>query len=198
MTRDVGANVVAAVESGVYAPVFLIEASFEDSDGSDETLYLWTGLGTLSYGGNSYAGTGSLLTIDGLQEVLDVASRGLTVVLDGIGISDVNSAGDTILDLAYRTEYQNRPFSLSLALIDTDTRDVIDTPIPWFSGFMDVMDPSEDGQTATISLTVENALVALQRKVERTYTKEDQQARYSDDTFFDQMTELQNMEIILE
>lgn len=198
MTRGIDSEIVTNIETGTYAPVFLISGAFEDSAGSDETLYLWTGLGTLSYGGNDYAGTGSLLTIDGIQEILEVVSRGLTVTLDGIGTSEVNGEGDTILDLAYRTEYQNRPFTLSLALIDVDDRSIIGEPIIMFSGLMDVMNPQEDGETATISLTVENALVALERPVGRTYTAEDQKERYSGDTFFDQMAELQNMEIQLD
>lgn len=198
MTRGVDSEIISNIEAGTYAPAFLIVGEFEDSEGVSDPLYLWTGIGTLPYDGNDYVGTGSLLTIEGLQEILDVVSRGLTVTLDGIGTAEVNGEGDSILDLAYRTEYQNRPFTLSLCLIDLGDRSIIGTPQIMFSGLMDVMDPQEDGEIATITLTVENALVALERPVGRTYTSADQKERYPDDTFFDQMPELQNMEIQLD
>jgi len=198
MTRGLDSSIVSAIESGTYAPIFLIAAEFEDSQGVSDALYLWTGMGSLTYDSNEYVGTGTLLTIDGLQEILEVVSRGLTVTLDGIGVSTVNSEGDSILDLAYRTEYQNRPFTLLFGLINISTRALVGTPEIWFSGLMDVMTPEEDGETATVSLTVENALVALEKPISTTYTAEDQKEKYAGDTFFDQVTELQNMEIELE
>lgn len=197
-TRGIDSEIVAALETGRSMPVLLIAAEFEDSVGTDDTLYLWTGEGDLSYGGQIYRGTGTALSFEDIREMLELASAGLSLSLNGVGSSAVNENGDTILDLVYRTEYQNRPFTLSFGLLDGETRSLIGTPFVWFQGFMDVMEPEEDGETCSITLTVENAMIALQRKVERTYTKEDHQARYAGDTFFDQMAELQNMEIQLE
>jgi len=196
--RGIDQTVIDAIEAGEYAPALFIDAAFEDSAGNDDTLYLWTGVGRFPWNGNEYAGTGTLLTIEGLEEILDVVARGASFTLDGIGVNDVNDDGDDIIDLAYRTEYQNRPVTVRLGFIDRGTRKLLADPVTIFAGRMDVMDPEEDGNECRITLTVENALIALERAVGRTYTDADQQDLYDGDTFFEQVAELQNMEIQLD
>lgn len=196
MTRGLSAGLVAHLDGDVQRPAFLIEAEFQDSNGTDATLRLWTGIGPLSYDGKTWTGTGDILTMEGYEEIMDTVARGTSFTLSGIGTADVNGNGDTIVDLALRTEYQSRPITLMAAFFD-ENWDVIGAMVG-FSGFMDVMDVQEDGETATVSLTAENAMVALERRVGRTYTKEDQQERYSGDTFFDQVADLTNMEIRLD
>ncbi|MDW3204562.1 MAG: hypothetical protein R8L07_03385 [Alphaproteobacteria bacterium] len=198
MTRNWSAAALAQADTGRYTPVILVDAEFEDSAGNAATLSLFTGIGTLTIGGTTYTGAGDLLRIEGIEEINRLAARGVTVSLNGIGVSEVNGAGDSILDLAYRTEYQNRPCTVSLALLDPDTQQPIGDPEPWFVGTMDVMTPEEDGENATITMTVENAQIALERPVGRTYTAEDQKERYSGDTFFDHVSTLQNLEIDLD
>lgn len=198
MTRGLDSNIASLLESGLIQWALLVEGQFEDSLGNDETVRLWTGVGTLPHGGNTYYGAGGALGFDGLEEITDVQSRGMTIRLDGVGAATVNSQGDTILDLAYRTEYQNRACSVSIGFFDPATRALVADPVTWFTGFMDVMTPVEDGDTVAIEMTVENFMVLLERPVPRTYTPEDQRELYPGDTFLDYVAELQNLEIELE
>ena len=198
MSRGWATASLDLADSGRYTPVLLVDAEFEDSAGNAATLSLFTGVGELTIGGTTYIGAGDLLRIEGVEEINRVAARGVTISLNGIGLSEVNGEGDSILDLAYRTEYQNRRCTVSLALLVPDTLELAGAPEVRFVGVMDVMTPEEDGESATISMTVENAQIALERPVARTYTAEDQKERHSGDTFFDYVSPLQNLEIKLE
>jgi len=63
----------------------------------------------------------------------------------------------------------------------------------------DAVDPSATlGQTATIKISAESKLIALQRAKNRFCTDQDQRADYPDDTFFSGVAELQDLEIVLE
>lgn len=196
MTRGISAAMVDHLDGDVQRPAFLIEAEFQDSNGTDATLRLWTGMGPLSFDGKTWTGTGAILTMEGFEEIMETVARGASFTLSGIGTADVNGNGDTIVDLALRTEYQSRPITLYTGFFD-ENWDLIGTMVS-FGGFMDVMDVQEDGDTAAVTLTAENAMVALERRVGRTYTKEDQQERFPGDTFFDQVVNLTNMEIRLD
>lgn len=196
MTRSLSSEMVTLLDGSEFRPAFLIEAEFEDSTGTDATLRLWTGMGSLAYDGKTWTGTGDILTVEGFEEILETVSRGASFTLSGIGDAAVNGNGDSIIDLALRTEYQSRPITMYLALFDADWN--LAGAFVYFGGFMDVMEVQEDGREAIITLSAENALVALERKVGRTYTAEDHKEQYPADTFFDQVAELQNMEIRLE
>jgi hypothetical protein len=74
----------------------------------------------------------------------------------------------------------------------TDVTDVIEV----FGGFMDTMDIEDSGDSSIITLTVESKLVQLERAKERRYTHESQHSRYSGDTFFSFVSDLQDKEVV--
>ena len=60
---------------------------------------------------------------------------------------------------------------------------------------MDVMTIQEDGQTATVSITVENVLVDLERPRIRKLTDEEQQSRYPGDISLQSVASLQDRQL---
>jgi hypothetical protein len=60
---------------------------------------------------------------------------------------------------------------------------------------MDVMTIQEDGQSATITINVENVLIDLQRPRVRKYTNEEQLARYPNDKSLEMVASLQEKDI---
>jgi hypothetical protein len=60
---------------------------------------------------------------------------------------------------------------------------------------MDVMTIQEDGQSATITINVENVLIDLQRPRVRKYTTEEQLARYPNDKSLEMVASLQEKDI---
>ena len=57
MSRDLATDIIDALDDDVIYPFFAIELLFD----GDNTLRLWTGLGTLTHNSQEWVGTGSLL-----------------------------------------------------------------------------------------------------------------------------------------
>jgi hypothetical protein len=57
------------------------------------------------------------------------------------------------------------------------------------------MNISEESSTATISVTVENVLIKLERPVVRRFTNEDQKSRFPSDKGLEYVASLQDKEI---
>ena len=80
-----------------------------------------------------------------------------------------------------------------LALLAEDGA-LIGDPVQILSGRMDTLSWSE-GETAAVSMTVENQLVDLDRARVRRYTDADQQAEYAGDLGFQYVASLVEKEI---
>ena len=52
MSRDLATDIITALDDGVIYPFFAVELLFDD----DNTLRLWTGLGTLNYNSQEWVG----------------------------------------------------------------------------------------------------------------------------------------------
>lgn len=177
MTRTVPSELLTALSQSEIQPYYAVELDFDTSP-----IRLWTGYGDMTIGGNSYTGSGNLLSIDGLEEVNDLSAKGVTLTLSGVP-SD-------ILSLALQEPYQRRSAKVFFGTRDTAV------PVEVFSGFMNTMSIEDGGETSTITLTVESKLVALERGSDRRYTHENHIARNSGDTFFSFVAQLQDRDIV--
>lgn len=131
-----------------------------------ETVYCWTGLGPLTWGGNTYQGVGDLGVIEGISEDSNVEAKGVTASLSGIPAARVT-------DVISETRILNTA-NIWLALFDA-TMAVITSPILIYQGKTDAPEIEDDAQTCTAKLALENVLVDLNRPCYRRYTDEDQQ-----------------------
>ena len=182
MARDLTAAFIAEITAGGLAPIALLEAHFDSGD-----LNLWTGIGNLSYGGNTYVGTGTILAISQVQETKQTNANGLTVTLSGLDAS--------VLYLAENEPFQGRSFEMFLALLDS-SGNVVSDPYLMFEGFMDTARIKDDAKSITIDMAIENVLISLERALDTKYTPEDQKRDYPTDTFFDFVADIQNKEVI--
>ena len=64
-----------------------------------------------------------------------------------------------------------------------------------FAGRMDTMNIQEDGTTASISITIENVLIDLERARTRKLTDEEQRKRYPGDNSLSNVAGLQDRQI---
>ena len=154
---------------------------------SPNELNVWNGIGDLSFGGNTYTGTGDLLSISQITETSDISATGINVLLSGVKTS--------LIAIAKNHEYQGRPLTVSLGAFDA-SGDLIADPVIVFSGFMDTMTISESGAYSTISISVENKLVSFERSKVRRYTAEDQKIDYPADKGFEFVTAIVQKQII--
>tara|TARA_R100001369_G_scaffold46319_1_gene72644 strand:- start:1353 stop:1961 length:609 start_codon:yes stop_codon:yes gene_type:complete len=168
--------------ASVVRPVYFVRMVFDSS-----VLNIWNGIGDLAFGGNTYTGTGDLLSISQITETADIQATGINVSLTGIKTSFIAIAKDQ--------DYQGRALTVSLGAFDASGSLIAD-PVIVFSGFMDTMTISENGAYSTISISVENKLIAFERSKVRRYTAEDQKIDHPTDKGFEFVTAIVQKDII--
>lgn len=152
-------------------PFYAVELYFDDTDGDrwneaaytgDRTLRLWTGIGTRSISSETFQGTGALLEISGLEEVNDLSAKGATLTWSGLD--------SAILSYALTEDYQGRLGKVYWGVLENAN------VVELFSGYMDKMTITDDGETSTITLTLESKLISLERANVRRYTDKSHKA----------------------
>tara|TARA_R110002126_G_scaffold571_2_gene3609 strand:+ start:309 stop:959 length:651 start_codon:yes stop_codon:yes gene_type:complete len=186
MSRTLTSGMLGVTTADVVRPAYFVRMVF-DSGESPNVLNLWSGVGDLAYGGNTYTGVGDLLSISSVAESSDISATGINVAITGIKSSFIVIAKDH--------EYQGRPLSVSLGAFDVNGALIAD-PLIVFSGFMDTMTIAESGSTSTITISVENKLIAFERSRVRRYTAEDQKIDHPTDKGFEFVTAIVEKEII--
>lgn len=177
MTRSTPASLLTALSQPEVLPFYAVEMVFDSAP-----VRFWTGYGNRTISGNTYTGTGNLLSITGLDEVNDLSAKSVTLQLSGVS--------STLVSLALQEPYQRRVCKVYFGTTDTST------PIEVFSGLMDVMTIEDSGKTSVIKLTVESKLIRLETASNWRYTNESQKSRYSSDTFFAYVSNLQDRDIV--
>jgi len=202
MSRDLSSGVVQELESDVIYPFYAVELQFD----GDQTLRLWTGVGSLVFEGETWVGTGTLLNVTAIEETSEIAVRGATLTLSGVP--------SEVLSLALSEPYQGRVCNIyfglfqqgevlkedgSYILLQDGSRIALEdqstslTEI--FSGYMDQMNISEDPDGSTIQLQVENKLIDLEKPRVARYTSAYQKSKFPNDRGLDFVEDLQDKEL---
>lgn len=203
MSRDVTQTTLDLLDDSVIYPFFAVELLFD----GDQTLRLWTGVGTLVYQGVSWVGTGSLLQIDTIEETSEIAAKGATVTLSGVP--------SEVLSLALSEPYQGRQAKIYFGtfqpygqlqqedaayillqdggkiLLEDRKTDLTEI----FAGYMDQMNIEENTEASTIQLTIENKLIDLERPRTARFTSAYQKSIYPNDLGLDFVEDLQTKEL---
>jgi hypothetical protein len=181
MSRDIPAQLLGNLSDNVVHPFFAIELNFDSGP-----LRLWTGVGTLTYEGQDYVGTGTLLAISSIEETSEIAVRGATLTLSGVP--------SEVISLALTSPYQGRVCNIYFGAKDKTLNTVSLTSV--FSGYMDQMNISEGQDTSTIELQVENKLIDLERARVARFTSSYQKSVYPQDLGLDFVESLQDKDIV--
>lgn len=171
MSRNLDPYLVAMFGSSVVNAVFL--ASFELPT---ETVRVWTGVGTVTWDGESWIGMGSFGKVSQIEETASDAERGAA-----FEISDIPSGIFGPADLS--VDIQGRDCRLWLAGLTEAGAIVCNPDDPLYAGLMDQIQAKDDGKTCIITLSTENRSRGQIRSVRRTYSDADQRAEYPDDTW---------------
>ena len=186
MARSITTAFKNAIKSSVVRPLLAVELEF-----STGTLRFWNGYGdlTMTAGGssNTFTGLGDLMGVSAIAESDQVEAIGASLSLTGIKSSFISTA--------LTGNYTNRNASIFLGVFDT-SKSVIADVYTLFKGKMDIMKIDEGPESATITLNLENRLIALDRALNRRFTHEDQQERFSGDLGLEFVPDLQDKEII--
>ena len=176
-TRNVTTSLQTALSADSISPFFAFKLEFDSG-----TLYLWTGLGDQSIGGQTYTGTGAILQVSEVTETSDMEAVGAKLTLTGLDSS--------ILSLALTEAYQGRPATIYFGVV-SDLTEMTEI----FSGYMDTMGIAETGNTCTIEMTIENKLTELEKVRAIRYTSAYQKNQYPGDLGMDFIEDLQDKKI---
>jgi hypothetical protein len=175
--RDLTPAAIAAMAAGNVAPFYMVAIAFPSG-----TVYLWTGIGTVTWNGHDWLGVGNFGGVGPITQTNDLTAEGTTLALSGVPAGLVSSA--------ITEAQQNSPVDIWLGFFDT-TGGIIVSPVYVFSGHVDVPTIQDSADTVTLSITAENALIALQRASNRRYTQDDQAIDFPDDKGFQYVSVIQ-------
>lgn len=167
---------ISGITDSEIQPFYAVELLFDSG-----AVRLWTGYDNKTIGGDTYLGTGDLLSIPNVEEVADMSAKSAEITLSGVATE--------LVSLALQEPYQGRNARILFGVLGQ-------TPIEVFGGLMDVMTISDSGEASTISLTVESRLVELERIRPFRYTDNSQKLRHPTDDFFSFVPALQDREIL--
>ena len=167
---------ISGITDSEIQPFYAVELLFDSG-----AVRLWTGYDNKTVGGDTYLGTGNLLSIPNVEEVADMSAKSAEITLSGVATQ--------LVSLALQEPYQGRNARILFGVEGQ-------TPIEVFGGLMDVMTISDSGEASTISLTVESRLVELERIRPFRYTDNSQKLRHPTDDFFSFVPALQDREIL--
>lgn len=192
MRADMTPAFAVALSAKVTRPAIFVSIAF-----ADNILYVWSGAGTIAppgpsadplntfpYG-NSFIGLGEFGSISAIPSTTDVIAQSISVRLSGI---PANLVAETVNEVRLTSEC-----SIWLGLFDGNGN-LIDHPIRLFGpGAADVPTISDTGDTCSLEITFENALISLQLAPNRRFTDIDQQLDFSGDTGMAYVTVEQNL-----
>jgi hypothetical protein len=162
MPRGVTSQMIAALSAEVVRAAFLVNVTFKN-----ETLYIWNGLGPLTWNGNIYTGVGDFGSISSISETSTVEAQNVTLTLGAIPATYL---GEVIANSQLFNQAQ-----VWIACFD-ESINLVPNPTLMYQGLTDVPKLNDDGDTFTVTITLENVLVDMNRIVERAYTDVDQRS----------------------
>tara|TARA_R110002096_G_scaffold205709_3_gene391677 strand:- start:212 stop:808 length:597 start_codon:yes stop_codon:yes gene_type:complete len=191
MTRALTTSTVTNINANTVYPFFAVELKFDDNPAisGDQTLRMWTGAGTLTLADTTeWFGAGNLLNISSVDETSEIAARGADITLSAIP--------SEVISLALTEPYQGRECNIYFGTFDNGDQTTAPTNFnEIFSGYMDQMNISENAETSTVELKVENKLIDLERARVARFTSAYQKSKFPSDTGLDFIESMQDKKI---
>lgn len=144
-------------------PVLIAKLEFSGKAGD---VRVWTGVGDLTFDGETYTGIGNLGGIGAVEETTELRATGLAFTMSGIPSSQIS--------LALSEEFQQRRATLWLGFFDSSVSPgLLNDPVIIFRGRMDTMDIVPGPETSVVTINAESIFMALERAPMRRYMPED-------------------------
>lgn len=180
MSRDISALNQAEIDAAHLHEVVLVKLEF------DSPVYVHSGIGSISYGGNTYLGVGGLGSISSLGETEALGPQGVQLTLDGTEAGyitealDAGNYGDKVtIYMGYRQ----------------DDGTLVDDPWVAWKGWLEYTSLDLDDESI-VSLTCQHDLTVLKEKAGDRYSDEDQQEKYPGDIAFQFTTRMVNLKLL--
>ncbi len=155
-------------------------------DHPDGTVRFWTGLGTLTYDGETWIGIGVLGGIAPVKQSSDVSIQEIQYALSGVDTDAVSRISDDV---------RNRAGSAWLFCLD-EQHHVVADPYQVVDSQLDYQTfTAGDGGETAISIIARTGFYTLERGIDEAWTPENQKSLYPTDTGLDMIPGLQNQDV---
>lgn len=181
MSRGLNSLLVAETTSDIVRLLFFVDLEFDSG-----TLYVHNGIGSITWGGNTYQGVGDFGAVEAVEETSDVSPVSLVLILSGLDVD--------LMDEVLGQDYYLRPIKLYIGAVSVAGALLADPDRIW-SGKMDTAEV-QVGQSNSIRLSCENDFILFERTNGRRYTDSDLQNEYPGDLFFEYIDEMVDKEVI--
>lgn len=168
MTRQIAVPTQVELAQPQLAPILFVELDFASG-----FIRMWSGVGPITWDGQTWTGGGQLLEVSSIEETKAVEATAASITLSGVP--------SELVSVAYGDFSQGRPVRIWLGLLNVTTGAVLADPVQIFAGRMDTIGDSDSGETATIAVSAESNLADLDRLRARFYTDQDQQRIFESD-----------------
>ena len=182
MSRGFPSDVLTALSSEHVALVTFAKLEFPSG-----TLYLHNSIGTYTWGGNDWLGTGDLGEISQLEEGAQISPYKITLSLSGLDA--------TISGAALTEDYYLQPVTVYIGVLNANDVLIADPTIVW-EGAMDQMELSvgaADGDV--IVLTAESELARFDKASNLKYTDAQLQSDSAGSLGFEFMADIEGAKI---
>ena len=184
MTRDATAAVITETKASAPKLLAFVELDFPSGfvrmNSTDRTLSFDPGGGA-----QDFLGAGRLGSISTIGETTRIQASGLRLSRSGIPGAVISAAFERA---------QGRPGKVWVGVLDSSYQLIVD-PALVFSGLIDSTRIIL-GETGTVTINLENRLIAWERPKVRRFTNEDQQQRFAGDKFLEFVNQTVDKELL--
>lgn len=173
--RTFSSSFATEMSGSVICPAICVQMFLDNGQ-----LNLWTGTGELVYNGETYTGTGNLGSVSSVESNGNLAADCITLTLQGVD--------NSTLAIVNSQDYRGRKVVADVILFGTDGNFIAGSTL--FVGKIDVCAITREATSSTVSLTVENHLIELNRARIRRYTTQDQALRDKTDIGFEYISKV--------
>ena len=166
MPRTSNNALLTALLSPETQPSLFVELTFASA-----VVRMWSGLGSVTWGGHAWLGMGSLMAISGVEDAATIEARGMTVTISGL---DPNLLSESMTDFKL-----GLPARMWLGFWSGGS--LVADPLPSWAGRTDQPTIDVAPDVVTISIACENRLVDMDVPADRRLTNEDQQMDWPGD-----------------
>lgn len=182
MARDLTASFITEIDGNQLSPALLVKFEFASGD-----VRFWTGYGSKTYNSEEYTGIGDVMGVSTVEEVQDIRATSVTFTLSGLNSS--------VISAALQSQYQGRAVTMWFAVLDSSGALIAD-PYELFSGRMDVISFSDNGDAADFAIKCESNAIDIRKAKERRFTPEDQKIDYPSDKGLDYIPKIQDIDVV--
>jgi hypothetical protein len=181
MSRPITLRMAEALKAGAPRVVF---AAVDHPSGMGR---FWTGIGSKSWDGQTWTGSGRMGGVAPIRATSELAIQEVVFWMAGV---------DPEVAARLNGEVRNLTGDVWLACLD-DRDEVIADPYPLLNAVLDyqTFDASDD-LSVVVKVIARSGFVSLERAIDEAWTPENQHLRFAGDTGLDLIPSLQNKEIL--